>query len=272
MYELAFLRADTQEMEGLLADAAGKENEQLLLSTHSDTEAYYGRLAKARYFSRRAVESELRAGAKEAAAFWQVNAALREAEFGSPTLARQGVAAALAPAPSWHVSVQAALALARIGDTARAKAMVEEMEKNNPWDTRLKVYWLPTIEAAIEIKQGNPARAIAALESVAPYELAGPISPQVGTLYPVYLRGQAYLLAQDGKAAATEFQKMLDHRGAVLNYPLGALAHLQLGRAYAMSGDATKAKATYQDFLVLWKNADPNIPILQQANAEYAKL
>jgi tetratricopeptide (TPR) repeat protein len=255
----------------LLTDAAGKEDEPLLLSAHSDTAAYYGRLVKARYFSHRAVESELRAGSKEAAAFWQVNAALRETEFGSPALARQGVAVALAPAPSWQVRVQAALALARIGDTVRAKAMVQEMEKENPSNTRLNVYWLPTIKAAIEMKEGNPAGAITVLEGVAPYELAGPISPQVGTLYPVYLRGQAYLLAHDGTAAAGEFQKLLDHHGIVLNYPLGALAHLQLGRAYAMSGEKTKAKAAYQDFLTLWKDADPDISILKEAKAEYAK-
>lgn len=270
-YELAFFRGDTKEIERLLTDAVGKENQQDLLSTHSDTEAYYGRLTKARYFSRRAVESELRAGSKEAAAFWQVNAALREAEFGSPALARRGVAAALTPPPSWQVRVQAALALARIGDTARAKAIVLEMEKDNPSHTRLNVYWLPTINAAIEIKEGNPARAIIVLENVAPYELAGPISPQVGTLYPVYLRGQAYLLTHDGAAAATEFQKLLDHRGIVLNYPLGALAHLQLGRAYAMAGDTARAKAAYQDFLALWKDADPDLRILKQAKAEYTK-
>jgi DNA-binding winged helix-turn-helix (wHTH) protein/tetratricopeptide (TPR) repeat protein len=271
-YELAFLRGDTKEIERLLTDAAGEENQQDLLSTHSDTEAYYGRLAKARYFSRRAVESELRAGSKEAAAFWQVNAALREAEFGNPALARRGVAAALTPPPSWQVRVQAALALARMGDTTRAKAMVLEMEKDNPSHTRLNVYWLPTINAAIEMKEGDPARAIRVLENVAPYELAGPISPQVGTLYPVYLRGQAYLMTHDGTAAAAEFQKLLDHRGIVLNYPLGALAHLQLGRAYAMAGDTPKAKAAYQDFLTLWKDADPDISILKQAQAEYAKL
>jgi DNA-binding winged helix-turn-helix (wHTH) protein/tetratricopeptide (TPR) repeat protein len=270
-YELAFLRGDTREFERLLTDAAGKEDQQYLQSTHSDTEAYYGRLAKARYFSRRAVESELRAGSREAAAFWQVNAALREAEFGSPALARRGVAAALAPASSWQVSVQAALALARIGDTARAKAMVQEMEKDNPSHTRLNVYWLPTIKAAIEIKEGNPARAIIDLEDVASYELAGPISPQVGTLYPVYLRGQAYVLTHNGTAAAAEFQKLVDHRGIVLNYPLGALTHLQLGRAYAMSGDIAKAKAAYQDFLTLWKDAD-DLPVLKQAKAEFAKL
>jgi tetratricopeptide (TPR) repeat protein len=271
-YELAFLRGDTREMERLLTDGAGKEDQQDLLSTHSDTEAYYGRLAKARYFSRRAVESELRAGSKEAAGFWQVNAALRDAEFGSLALARQGLAAALAPAWSWQVRVQAALALARMGDTARAKVMVQEMEKDSTSNTRLNVYWLPTIKAGIEMKEGNPSRAIIILEDVAPYELAGPISPQVGTLYPAYLRGEAYLQTHDGKAAVAEFQKLLDHRGVVLNYPLGALAHLQLGRAYAMSGDTAKAKAAYEDFLTLWKEADSDIPVLKQAKAEYAKL
>ena len=166
----------------------------------------------------------------------------------------------------------AALALARIGDSARARALADELEKDNPSNTRLNVYWLPTIKAAIEMKQGHPDRTITFLEKTLPYELGQPAPLDVGTLYPAYLRGQAYLMMHNGPAAAAEFQKLLDHQGIVLNYPLGALAHLQLGRAYAMSGDTTKAKAAYQDFLTLWKDADPDVPILHQAKAEYAKL
>jgi hypothetical protein len=135
----------------------------------------------------------------------------------------------------------------------------------------LKLYWLPTLKAAIEVNSSNAAQALESLEAAAPYELGEPPPTQDGTLYPAYLRGQAYLLARQGQAAATEFQ-FLDHRGIVVNFPTGALAHLQLGRAYAMAGDTAKAKTAYQDFLTLWKNADPDIPILKEAKTEYAKL
>jgi eukaryotic-like serine/threonine-protein kinase len=170
------------------------------------------------------------------------------------------------------VKVLAALASARVGDTARAKAMIGELEKSNPTNTVLKLYWLPTLKAAIELNGGNSAQALESLEAAAPYELGEPPPTQEGTLYPAYLRGQAYLLGRQGQAAATEFQKFLDHRGIVVNFVTGALAHLQLGRAYAMAGDTTKAKNAYQDFLALWKDADPEIPILKEAKAEYAKL
>ena len=132
------------------------------------------------------------------------------------------------------------------------------------------LYWLPTVKAAIELGAGNAAQSLELLQAVAPYELGGP--PPLGNLYPAYLRGQAYLAAHQGKEAAAEFQKLLDHRGTVVNFPLGALAHLQLGRAYAMSGGTAKAKTAYQDFFTLWKDADPDIPILKEAKAEYAKL
>jgi tetratricopeptide (TPR) repeat protein len=136
----------------------------------------------------------------------------------------------------------------------------------------LKLYWLPTINAAIELSRGNSSQALVYLEAAAPYELGGPPPLQEGTLYPAYLRGQAYLLAHNGTAAAAEFQKLLDHRGIVLNFVTGAIAHLQIGRAYAMAGDTAKAKAAYQEFFSIWKDSDAEIPILKQAKAEYAKL
>ena len=260
-------------MERQVAWAAGKPgSEDLLLSFQSDTEAYYGRLVKARDFSRRATDSAVRNDAKETAALWQVNAALREAEFGNTAAAKQGVGAALALAPGRDVKLFAALTLARSGETARAKAIVEELEKNYPSDTMLKVYWLPTIKAAMELNANNSTQATMLLEAAAPYELGEPSQFQLGTMYPVYIRGEAQLLAHNGAAAATEFQKFLDHRGVTINFPLGALAHLQIGRAYAMQGDTAKARAAYQDFLGLWKDADPDIPILIAAKAEYAKL
>jgi hypothetical protein len=139
-------------------------------------------------------------------------------------------------------------------------------------NTVLKLYWLPTLKAAIELHGGNSAQALLFLEAAAPYELGEPPPLQEGTLYPAYLRGEAYLAAHNGTAAAAEFQKFIDHRGIIINFPLGALAHLGIARAYALSGDTAKAKAAYLDFLTLWKDADPDIPILKEAKAEYAKL
>jgi tetratricopeptide (TPR) repeat protein len=273
IYQLAFLKDDTTEMERQVNWAAGKAGtEDLLLSFQSDTEAYHGRLARARDFSRRAVDAAVRADSKEAAALWQVNAALREAEFGNAALARQDVAAALALSPGRDVKMFSALTLARAGDAARAKTISEELEKSYPSQTMLKVYWLPTIKAAIELNSSNAAQALVLLEAAAPYELGQPSQLQVGTLYPAYIRGQAQLMAHHGSDAVTEFQKFLDHRGVTVNFPLGALAHLGLGRAYALSGNTAKAKAAYQDFFGLWKDADPDVPLLKEAKAEYAKL
>ncbi|MFZ1052851.1 MAG: protein kinase [Candidatus Sulfotelmatobacter sp.] len=273
IYQLAFLRNDVAEMDRQVTWAAGKPgNEDILLSFQSDTEACYGRLGKARDFSRRAVDAAVRNDSKETAGIWQVNAALREAEFGNLAIAKQDAAAALALSPGRDVEVLVALALARSGENARAQAIVAELEKKYPSQTLLKVYWLPTIKAAVELSSNNTAQSLVFLEAAAPYELGGPPQFQVGTLYPAYIRGQAYLAAHNGTAAAAEFQKFLDHRGDVINFPLGALAHLGLARAYALSGDTVKAKTAYQDFLTLWKNGDPDIPILKQAKAEYAKL
>jgi eukaryotic-like serine/threonine-protein kinase len=273
IYQLAFVRSDTAEMERQVAWAAGKPGtEDILLSFQSDTEAYYGHLAKARDFSRRAVDAAVRADSKESAAIWQVNAALREAEFGNPAEAKQDVAAALRLSPGRDVEMLAALALARSGETVRAQKIVGELEKSYPSHTVLKIYWLPTIRAATELNANNAAQALVHLEAAAPYELGEPPQFQLGTLYPAYVRGQAQLMAHNGAAAAPEFQKVLDHRGIVLNFVTATLARLQLGRAYAMAGDSTKAKSAYQEFLNLWKDADPDIPILKQAKAEYARL
>ena len=273
MYYLAFLRGDSAQMAQQLAWGAGKPGaEDPLLATQSDTEGYYGRLTKARDYSRRAADSAVRADSKETAALWRVEAAVREAEFGNVAAAKQDVGAALVLAPGRDVKVLSALALARSGDIVRAKVMVEQLEKSDPLNTVLKLYWLPTLKAAIELHGGNSAQAPLFLEAAAPYELGEPPPVQLGTMYPAYLRGEAYLAAHNGTAAAAEFQKFLDHRGIVINFPLGALAHLGLARAYALSGDTAKAKAAYKDFLTLWKDADPDIPILKEAKAEYAKL
>jgi eukaryotic-like serine/threonine-protein kinase len=194
--------------------------------------------------------------------------------LGNAALAKQGVTTALALSSGQDVKVAAALTLPRIGDAPRAKALVEELERDYPTNTMLKVYWLPTINAAIELSKSNSPHAIEYLEAAAPYELGDPLPMQMGTLYPAYLRGEAYLLEGNGAAAAKEFQKLPDHRGIMVNFVTGALAHLQLGRAYAMAGDTAKAKAAYQDFFNTWKDADPDpdVPILKRAKAEYGKL
>jgi eukaryotic-like serine/threonine-protein kinase len=272
LYVFAFLRADSEEMARQVAWGVGKPgDEDPLLSLQSDTEAYYGRIDKAREYSRRAVTSAERAGSRETAALWQINAALREAELGNAAVATRGVASALALSPGRDVKVVAALALARTGDTARAKILAEEVKKNNPTNTLMNVYWLPTINAAIAINQNDSSKALSELEPAAPYEL-GEANLFINYLYPAYMRGQAYLFAHNGNAAAAEFQKLLDHRTIVLNFVTASLAHLQIGRAYAMMGDNARARAAYDGFFMLWKDADSEIPVLKQARAEYGKL
>jgi predicted Zn-dependent protease len=273
IYATAFVRDDQETMQQQLAWGAGRSREEdWLLSAQSDTEAYFGRLDKAREFSRRAVESALRADAKETAALWQANAAMREAEFGNASSARKNAMAALSLVQGRDVRSVAALALARAGDAAQAQKLADGLNKDFPQNTVAQGYWLPSIHAAIEINGKNAAGAVEILQTAVPYEL-GQCEPfQLGMLYPTYLRGQAYLLGHQGKEAAAEFRRIIDHRGIVLNFPLGALAHLGLGRAYALQGDTGKARAAYQNFLTLWKDADPDIPILKQAKAEYAKV
>jgi eukaryotic-like serine/threonine-protein kinase len=271
LYILAFLTGDMAEMERDVAWAAGRPgDEDQMLNIHAETQAYYGHLGKARDLSRRAADSAVRSDAKETGAQWLAFQGLREAELGNVTAARQAVARALALAPGRDVKVLSALALARSGETAQSRTILEALERSEPTNTILKVYWFPVIEASIAMVQQAPDRAIVALEPALPYELGNP--PPGGAMYPPYVRGLAYLAQKNGPAAAAEFQKFLDHPGIVPNFLLRSLARLQLARAYAISGDTSKAKAVYQDFLTLWKDADPDIPILKEAKAEYAKL
>jgi serine/threonine protein kinase/tetratricopeptide (TPR) repeat protein len=273
LYSLAFLSGDTAEMERQAAWAAGRPGEEdRMLNIHADTQAYYGRLEKARDLARRATDSAARSDAKETGAQWLAFQALREAELGNVTAARQGVARALALAPGRDVRVIASLVLARSGETSQSRTILETLQKSEPTNTYLKVYWFPVIEGSIAMAQQAPDRAIVALEPALPYELGGPPPENSGTIYPAYIRGLAYLAQKNGPAAAAEFQKFPDHSGIVQNFLLGSLAHLQLARAYAISGDVAKTKAAYKDFLTLWKDADPDIPILKEAKAEYAKL
>jgi serine/threonine protein kinase/Flp pilus assembly protein TadD len=273
LYGLAFLAGDTAEMERQVAWEAGRPGEEdQMLNIHADTQAYYGRLDKARDLARRAADSAVRTGAKETAAEWLGFEAIREAELGNVAAARQAVNRALALAPGRDVKVLAALALARTGETSQSKTIFDALQKSDPTNTYLKVYWFPVIEASIAMAQQANDQAVLALEPSVPYELGQPPPTLNGAMYPAYLRGLAYLAQKNGPAAAAELQKFLAHPGIVQNFLLGSLAHLQLGRAYALSGDTAKARTAYQDFLTLWKDADPDIPILKEAKAERAKL
>jgi len=260
-------------MQEQLAWAMGKPGiEDQMLSAQSDTEAYYGRFTKARDYSRLGVESARRTGAPEAAAGWKANEALREAEVGNLAQARQQAAEALALSDGRSVRVMAALAFARAGDAAQAQKLAEKLDQEAPLNTIVQGYWLPSILGAIELSKNRPERAITILKPALNYELGTQAPFGLGPMYPVYLRGLAFLQVGQGQAAATEFQKLVEHPGIAGNFVLAPLAHLQLGRAYAMKGDKVAARKLYQDFFALWKDANPDIPVFERAKAEYAKL
>jgi tetratricopeptide (TPR) repeat protein len=269
LYNLAFLAGDDAEMERQVAWGAGRPgDEDPMLNAHADTMAYRGQMEKSRDLSRRAADSAVRADAKETGAGWLAFQALREAETGNSSAARQEAIRALDLAPGRYVKVLAALALARSRETAQSKTMLEALRKAEPTNTILKVYWFPIIEASLALDEQQPAQAIAALEPALPYELGGGIT----VIYPAYIRGQAYLAQKNGPAAIAEFQKFYDHANLVVNNVLAALAHLQMARAYVLAGNSSKAKNYYQDFFFIWKNADSDVPILKEAKAEYSKL
>jgi tetratricopeptide (TPR) repeat protein/predicted Ser/Thr protein kinase len=268
MYPLAFLQGDSEEMERQLAWSAGKPGvEDLFLDMQAGTEAFAGRLRKARELTRRAADSARRNDKKETAASYDAYLAVTEADSENLERARQGAAGALAIAPTRDVQVQAGLAMARGGDQTRAEKIANDLTERFPLNTLVNDYAVPTIRAAVELYRKNPAKAVAYLQLTSPYELSSNWN-----LYAVYLRGEAYLMLHRGNEAAAEYQKILAHRGLMFNYQNGALAHLGLARAYALQGDTAKAKAAYQDFLTLWKDADPDIPVLVAAKSEYAKL
>ena len=268
-YWLAFLKADPAQMARFVSAAMHMPgSEDLLLATQADTEGWYGRLKNARELTAQAMDSAQHNDATERAAGYEVAAALRDVESGSRQQARDEANAALKLAPNRDVRAMAALALARAGDTAGAENLVSVLDKTFPLDTLVQRYWLPTIRAAIALERKDPDRAIELLRVASPIELQ--YSPAI--LCPAYLRAESYLMLRDGNRAAKEFQKSMDHRGLVRNFPWGALAHTGLARAYALQGDTVKAEAAYQQFLTLWKDADPDVPILKQAKAEYARL
>ena len=241
-------------------------------------------MRKARELTQRAIDSAIRADRKETGAIWQEIAAQREAAFGNATDAKQEAAQGLRLYPaSQAVEVEATLAFAMVGDAARAEPLAQDLNERSPLDTQMQSLWLPAIRAQLALNRNNPAAAISALQAASAIEL-GQIAflANLSCLYPAYIRGEAYLAAGQGSAAAAEFSRILDHSGIVWNCWTGALAHLGVARANALQSrtsqgadaDAARVRAlaAYKDFLTLWKDADPDIPILKEAKAEYAKL
>jgi tetratricopeptide (TPR) repeat protein len=284
LYALAFLTADSRAMEEQQQWFAGKpEFEHFGLSLASDTEAYSGHMRKALELAQRAVDSAMRADSKENGAIWLENIALSEAAVGNATDARKVAAQGLKVFPtSQAVEIEAALAFAIAGEGARSESLTQDLGKRFPLDTQMQSLWLPTIQAQLELNRKNPLKAVDLLRATAHIELGtAPFIDQISCLHPTYVRGESYLAAGQSSAAAAEFQKILDHSGLVWNCWTGALAHLGIARANALQAknqgaDAdlarTRALAAYKDFFALWKDADPDIPILKQAKAEYAKL
>jgi len=273
VYMLNFLEHDAAGMDQQVAQAIGKPGiDDQILFLQSETAAYGGELTKSRELMRRAADSAQRAGEKETAAEYVAHASIREALLGDLAAAKQDAQAAVAQARGRQSQAFSAITLGLAGDSAQAERLAGELGKNFKDDTIVHSEYLPMIAAAMALHEGDGKRAIEALAASAPYELGQTNSTFTFALYPIYLRGQANLAAKQGAAAAGEFQKILEHASVVGNAPISALAHLGLGRAYALAGDTAKSKSAYQDFLALWKNADPDIPILRQAKAEYAKL
>jgi len=275
MYNVAFAQNDAAGMAQQIAKMEPLPRwGHTMLDLEGDSAAYSGHLKEGREFSRRAIDLAQRAGEKDATAIYTGLFGLTEALFGNPQQARRQAASALKLSTSRDVLNYAALALAYSGDDAQARALADELDKKFPQDTLVQFNYLPSIRAKLALNQGNASDAIKYLEVAVPYELGVSKGGDfVGNMmFPVFVRGEAYLASRQGGKAAAEFQKILDHRGLVLNRPIGALAHLGLGRAYVLQDEPAKAKAAYQDFLTLWKDADPDIQGLRQAKAEYVKL
>ncbi len=272
LYWADFLQNDAAGME---REAAGVEKkagyEDQMLNYESDTALYGGQLAKARILARRASESAQKDDDKEAAAIYAAQAGVREALVGNADSAKRQAEAALASSTGKDTEALSAIALALAGDSRQAKRLAEDLTKRFPEDTIVQFTYLPTIHWAGLLRRGV-TNATDSLAVGTPYELGGNLLTLNFIFYPVYVRGEVYLAAKNGPAAAAEFQKILDHPGAVRTEPIAALAHLQLGRAYLLSGDHDRARDAYKNFLMLWKDADQDIPVLKQAKAEYAKL
>jgi eukaryotic-like serine/threonine-protein kinase len=275
-YDIAFVKNDQLGMERVSAQPRARAaGESWMSNREAFALAYSGHLEQARTMSRRAVDQAQQAGQHERAAQWEAGAAVREAWFGNSSEAKQRAAAALRISKDREAEYGAAFALAVLGDSSQAQALADRMESRFPEDTSVRFNYLPTLRARLALNHGDASKALEILQVAVAHELGVPrssVSALFGELYPAYLRGEAYLAAHQGREAAAEFQKILDHRGLVISDPVGALAHLQLGRALALSGDKARAKNAYQDFITLWREADPDIPIRKQAEAEYARL
>jgi DNA-binding winged helix-turn-helix (wHTH) protein len=275
MYSLAFAQNDTAGIAQHASKMAALPRlGHTMLSMEGDTAAYSGHLKDARELSRRAMDSAKRGGEKDAPALYSGTSGLREAWFGNTDEARRRATLALKLSSGRDLQYFAALAFAYAKDDARAKALADDLDKSFPEDTIVQFNYLPSVRGKLALNKGDASGAIASLAAAAPYELGATRAMGLNwtAMFPVFVRGEAYLAGRQGSKAAAEFQKILDHRGLVLNQPIGALAHLGLGRAYVLQGDIVKAKAAYEDFLTLWKDADSDIPVLQRAKAEYAKL
>ncbi|MGA8619672.1 MAG: protein kinase [Candidatus Sulfotelmatobacter sp.] len=275
LYQIAFLQDDAAGMAQQVAISVGQPGvEDELLGLEAETAAHSGRLKEARELSRQGMDSAERAGERESAATYSALSGLREALFGNAEEARHRATLALGRSSGRDAQYGAALALAYAGKSERALALINDLNKRFPEDTIVQFNYLPTLRAKLSISRGNPSEAVENLRASALYDLGETTSSTYGwtALYPVFVRGEAYLAAHQGREAGIEFQKILDHRGIVLNSPIGAVAHLGLGRAYALQGNIAKARVDYKDFLTLWKDADPDIPILKKAKAEYVKL
>jgi len=275
LYQLAFLKHDLPGMAQQVSWSSGKPGaESVMLCLEAATAAYFGKVATARDFSRQSVAAAGRAGEKEVAAGCEAATALWESLYGDVAVARLHASSTLAQSNGRDAQYAAALALALVGDSDRARSLADDLEKRFPEDTLVRFNYLPTLRAQLALNfPNNAAKAVEALAVASPFELAIPGNTTFWpNLYPIYLRGLAFLASHQATQAVTEFQRILNWPGVVVNEPIGALAHLGLARAYAMQGDATKARTKYQDFLTLWKNADPRVPILFEAKSEYAKL
>jgi len=273
LYNVDFLQHDAAGMERQVGDATGKPGvEDQILFLESETAAYNGELSKSRELTRRAADAAERTNEKETAAEYLGHSAVREALVGNMDAAKQDAKAAMMRSNSRQGNAFSAIALALAGDSAQAARLSDDLRKKFPADTIVQSDYLPMIRAAAALRSGDASRAVEALATSEPYELGQTNTSFTFALYPVYLRGEAYLTAKQGAAAQGEFQKILDHYGAVGNQPIGALAHLGLARSYTLQANIPKARATYSNFLSLWKNADPDIPLLKEAKAEFAKL
>ena len=275
-YNIALLTADKDQMDRAMARAAGKRGaEHRMAHAEALALARSGRLQAARLSSSRAQDLAVQAGAREAAASYQAARGVWEAACGNVAEGKKNAMAALEVSKGRDVQYAVGLGLALSGDSSRSEALAGDLEKGFPEDTFVKFTYAPVLRALAALGRGKPADGVEQLQTALPYELAVNgvnYSHLLGGLYSAYVRGEALSATHRYAEAAAEFQKILDHRGIVGADPIGALAHVQLGRVFVLSGEKIKAKAAYQDFLTLWKDADPDIPILRQANAEYAKV